>query len=198
MSTPKVLGIYGFSNTGKTTIILDVIKRLQTNALKVAVIKCSSQSFDIDTPKKDTWQHQKVGADPVLFCSPHQTLLQTTTSLPEDQAVAILSQITPLDIIIIEGSIHPAVPKIRIGSIPKRKNTLATIEHNDINTILQIINKEKLIINTNNMILIVNGLPISLSEFPSQIIEKTVLGMLSSLHGVTDIESFHFSYQKPQ
>ncbi len=50
----------------------------------------------------------------------------------------------------------------------------------------------------NNLLLTENGVSIPLNEFPSSIIEKTILGMLSSLHGVTDIKSFDLCYQKPR
>jgi len=42
----------------------------------------------------------------------------------------------------------------------------------------------------------VNGKNIPLTEFPEKIIKNTLLGMLESLKGINDIETFEIRFQK--
>jgi len=42
----------------------------------------------------------------------------------------------------------------------------------------------------------VNGKNIPLTEFPEKIIINTLIGMLESLRGVNEIETFEISFQK--
>ena len=44
----------------------------------------------------------------------------------------------------------------------------------------------------------VNNVEISLSEFPTEIIENTVCGMLKSLRGVEEITSFTINYSSSE
>ncbi len=61
-----ILGICGFKNTGKTTLIERLIPRLKTMGLEVLVIKHDSHGIDVDRPGKDSGRFFRAGVDVLL------------------------------------------------------------------------------------------------------------------------------------
>ncbi|MHA1378938.1 MAG: molybdopterin-guanine dinucleotide biosynthesis protein B [Candidatus Helarchaeota archaeon] len=67
----KYFSIVGFSNTGKTTIIVDIIKYLVNKGYIVGVCKyIHHRGFGIDVPDKDTTKFYENGAKIVSYISP--------------------------------------------------------------------------------------------------------------------------------
>jgi len=121
-----VIGIYGKSNTGKTTLISDIIKQLSTEGYSIASVKISDKKIGIDKKGKDTWKYENAGAQLVVLSSPKET--DFLIKKPKD-IVEIISQINLIakyDLIIIEGANDKFTQKIRIGDIKKRDNTIFT------------------------------------------------------------------------
>ena len=56
MLKPVIIGIYGFSNTGKTKLITELIIYFSKLNYKVASIKQSDKSYNIDRVGKDTYK----------------------------------------------------------------------------------------------------------------------------------------------
>ena len=67
--SPNVIGITGWSGSGKTSLVIRLIPQLQDRGLRVATIKHAHHSFDIDTPGKDSYKHRVAGASEVLVAS---------------------------------------------------------------------------------------------------------------------------------
>ena len=135
MITPIVLGFYGFSSSGKTTILTDLIKQLTQRGYKVGTIKQMDKALSIDTPGKDTWKHKEAGADMVVFSSQNETSFIIPDQLNQSTIIKHMTQMQGLDIIFIEGVQDPSIPKIRIGDKPIRENTLFTYD-GDFNNLL--------------------------------------------------------------
>ena len=119
-----VIGFYGYSNTGKTTVIVNLIKRLTETKFKVATIKHSDKKISFDTQKKDTYKHAQVGANPIVLSSLSETDFIIKKKLSMEDIIKYLEIIENVDIIIVEGAKDPGIPKVRIGSIKKRENTI--------------------------------------------------------------------------
>jgi len=119
-----VIGFYGYSNTGKTTVIVDLIKKLTEANFKVATIKCSDKKIIFDTKEKDTYKHAQVGANPVVLSSLLETDFIIKKKLSTENIIKYLTTFGEIDIIIVEGAKDPSIPKIRIGAIKKRENTI--------------------------------------------------------------------------
>jgi len=60
-STPSLFGFIGRSGAGKTTLILDVIARLQARGFVVSAIKRAHDGLDLDHPGKDSWRMREAG-----------------------------------------------------------------------------------------------------------------------------------------
>lgn len=126
MKTPVVLGFYGHSNIGKTTLIEKMIRDLTARGFRVAAIKKTDQSISMDREGKDTHRFGQAGANPVVFSTSIETTWVNTFSKTERQIIGELEKVDNLDFIIIEGSKDAIIPKIRFGDHEERENTLFT------------------------------------------------------------------------
>jgi len=192
---PAIIGIYGKSNTGKTTLMVDIINKLTEEGFKIASVKISDKNIDIDSEGKDTWNHAKAGSKLVVLCSKNETdfLLKKRENI--DKVVEQISSIGNYDIILVEGAKENYMPKIRLGDIDIRENTVLTYS-GDFKELIGLIKKE---INRRNymkdMLIKVNGEPIPLTEFPTEFIKNTVCGMLKSLKGVDEIKDIEIRFE---
>lgn len=113
-SKALILSIVGRSNSGKTTLIVRLVKELKLRGYKVATIKHSHHSFELDTEGKDSWLHTQAGADVVAVVS--QTTMGiirwTTHEFPLSQIINTYLQ--DMDIIIVEGYKTEAIPKVEV------------------------------------------------------------------------------------
>ena len=192
---PAIIGIYGKSNTGKTTLMVDIINKLTEEGFKIASVKISDKNIDIDSEGKDTWNHAKAGSKLVVLCSKNETdfLLKKRENI--DKVVEQISSIGNYDLILVEGAKENYIPKIRLGDIDIRENTVLTYS-GDFKELIGLIKKE---INRRNymkdMLIKVNGEPIPLTEFPTEFIKNTVCGMLKSLKGVDEIKDIEIRFE---
>ena len=69
-----ILSFVGKSNSGKTTLLAEVIEILKQHGFKIAVIK-HAQQFELDTQGKDSWLFRRTGADTVVLSSPTELAL---------------------------------------------------------------------------------------------------------------------------
>ncbi|MEK7290442.1 MAG: molybdopterin-guanine dinucleotide biosynthesis protein B [Planctomycetota bacterium] len=113
-SKVPVISIAGVSNSGKTTLIVKLVKELKSRGYKVATIKHSHHSFELDTEGKDSWLHTKAGADAVVVTS-HNTLGVIRHSPKEISLLEIINTyLQDMDIIIVEGYKSENIPKIEV------------------------------------------------------------------------------------
>lgn len=137
-----ILGFYGLSNTGKTTLITSLIKMLTEKQYKVASIKQTKHSYSIDSPGKDTWKHAHAGSDLVCFQTAGETSFIIKRQLPLEQIMNLINTIDVFDIVLIEGSRDSFIEKIRLDmKTPLRENTIFTFD-GDINKIVLFIEQQ--------------------------------------------------------
>src|ERR1700744_4803269 len=121
----KVIGIAGWSGAGKTTLISRVIPYLREQGLRVSVIKHAHHDFDVDVPGKDSWVHRQSGATEVLVTSArrwalmHELRDENEPALPE-----LLTKMSPVDLVIIEGFKREPHRKIEVHRIANDKPLL--------------------------------------------------------------------------
>jgi molybdopterin-guanine dinucleotide biosynthesis protein B len=65
----KTVGIIGWHNSGKTTLVVALVQELTTRGHRVSTIKHAHNEFDVDTPGKDSWLHRDAGATEVMVGS---------------------------------------------------------------------------------------------------------------------------------
>jgi len=190
---PVVFGVYGESKSGKTRLIVDIIKQLTKEGFKIASVKISDKKIDIDTKTKDTWKFAEAGSHLVVLSSTDETDFLLKNKLSTQKIIDKIYFISNFDLIIIEGVNDNFTPKIKLGSIKERKNTILNYK-GDFEKLIKTIKKE--IIRRKNMEKIsikVNGKQIPLTEFPAEFIINTITGMLKSLKGVKDIKNIQIN-----
>jgi molybdopterin-guanine dinucleotide biosynthesis protein B len=111
----KVIGLAGWSGAGKTTLLTRVIPELVAGGLKVSTIKHAHHAFDLDTPGKDSWRHREAGASEVLVASSKRfALLHELRGEEEPTLGHLLTRLSPVDLLIVEGFKFEAHPKIEV------------------------------------------------------------------------------------
>ncbi|ANF61757.1 molybdenum cofactor guanylyltransferase [[Haemophilus] ducreyi] len=91
---PRLLGITGYSGTGKTTLLEKLIPILTANGIKVGLIKHSHHNVDIDKNGKDSHRLRTAGANPTIIACQQRWALMTETP---QQAVDFQQLITKFD-----------------------------------------------------------------------------------------------------
>lgn len=114
MSLP-LLAIVGWSGTGKTTLLQQVIPILLSKGIRAGLIKHTHHEMDVDTPGKDSYLLRKAGASQVMVASSKRWALMCET--PEKQSIDLpylLSRMdrSVLEIVLVEGFKEESVPKI--------------------------------------------------------------------------------------
>ncbi|THB82487.1 molybdopterin-guanine dinucleotide biosynthesis protein B [Pantoea allii] len=114
MSVP-LLAIVGWSGTGKTTLLQQVIPILSSKRIRAGLIKHTHHQMEVDTPGKDSYLLRKAGASQVMVASSERWALICET--PEKQSIDLpylLSRIdhSTLEIVLVEGFKEEPVPKI--------------------------------------------------------------------------------------
>lgn len=111
----KVIGFAGWSGSGKTTLVEQVIGLLEARGLVVSLIKHAHHEFDIDYPGKDSYRHRHAGCREVLVTSANRWAimheLRGRDELSLDEALA---QLSPCDLVLVEGFKHAPIAKIEI------------------------------------------------------------------------------------
>jgi len=130
MKEPIIIGFYGYSNSGKTTLIERLIKELILRGKKVSAIKQSGHPVRLDTEGKDTDRFSKAGADPVILSSTIETNINFNKTLEINEIIQLITTINKPDIIIIESARDTGILKVRIGDIDIRENTIWTYDGN--------------------------------------------------------------------
>ena len=142
---PAVIGFYGYSQSGKTTLIVEILERLKMRGIMVGVIKVTDKFISSESADKDTSVFRTSGAVITSFSSKKETNFVISEPLIIKENINKLMQLTKLDLIIVEGASDPDIPKIRLGDKPLRENTLFTYTGNIVDVekkIFEMLNKK--------------------------------------------------------
>ncbi|MDO9546064.1 MAG: molybdopterin-guanine dinucleotide biosynthesis protein MobB [Pelolinea sp.] len=120
----SVIGFYGFSNSGKTSLIFKLIRKLDAAGYSSAVIKRTDKALSSEPKEKDTSGYRAAGAKITSFSSLSETNFVLPEKITIHQTIDILLAISDVDLIFVEGAFEPEIQKIRLGGIPKRENTI--------------------------------------------------------------------------
>ncbi len=125
------LGIVGAKNAGKTTLIEQLIPKLDLLGCRCATIKHTAHDHTFDIAGKDSWKHRTAGALVTIAVSQSDVALY---SKPEGAIVERLMSVIErdCDICLVEGDKSSDIPKLLLTrnaeqiSIPRIKNVIAT------------------------------------------------------------------------
>ncbi len=111
----KVMGIAGWRGSGKTALVARLLPALVERGLAVSTVKHAHHGFDIDQPGKDSWVHRASGAAEVMISSSRRwVLMHELSGAPEPDLNALLTRMTPVDLVLVEGFKHGGHDKIEV------------------------------------------------------------------------------------
>lgn len=111
----KVIGFAGWSGSGKTTLVEQVIRLLEARGLAVSLVKHAHHEFEIDHPGKDSYRHRHAGCREVLVTSANRwAVMHELRGRSELTLNEALVQLSPCDLVLVEGFKHEPFPKIEI------------------------------------------------------------------------------------
>ncbi len=112
-----ILGFAAHSGTGKTTLLIEVLRILKGRGYRVGVVKHAHHSFEIDKPGKDSYELRKAGACQMLVGSRQRwALVAETDGATEPRLDELLCRLdqSVLDFILVEGFKAESFPKIEV------------------------------------------------------------------------------------
>ncbi len=105
----KIFSVYGFSKSGKTTTIENLIKELVKRGYSVGSVKdIHFENFAIDTEGTNTDRHKKAGAELVSARGLYETDILFQSRLPVPNLLKFYTQ----DYVIFEGTSDFSMPRI--------------------------------------------------------------------------------------
>jgi molybdopterin-guanine dinucleotide biosynthesis protein B len=111
----RVLGIVGWSCSGKTTLMVKLIPALVARGLKVATLKHAHHAFQVDLPGKDSYEHRLAGASEVIVSSENRWVqMHENRGEPEATLADLLRRFGPCDLVLVEGFKREALPKLEV------------------------------------------------------------------------------------
>jgi molybdopterin-guanine dinucleotide biosynthesis adapter protein len=122
----NIIGVAGFKNSGKTTLVEKLVRDLTSQGYKVSTIKHAHHSFDIDHEGRDSFRHRKAGASQVAVISKERTAIIHELRGQEPPSLEqVLAQLKPCDLVIVEGYKRDSHDKIEVRNVALNHPALA-------------------------------------------------------------------------
>ncbi len=114
----KVIGVAGFKNAGKTTLVEKLVTELTRRGRRVSTVKHAHHSFDIDHEGRDSFRHRKAGAAEVAVVSASRwAIIHEQRGEAEPSLASILAKLGPCDLVIVEGYKRDTHDKIEVRNL---------------------------------------------------------------------------------
>lgn len=111
---PKIFGISGWKNSGKTTLTTALIAEFTTRGFTVSSVKHAHHEFDVDQAGTDSFKHRKSGASEVMLSSSKRfALMHEVGDDAEPDLKELLAKMRPVDLVLVEGFKSSDIPKIQ-------------------------------------------------------------------------------------
>ncbi|HHQ14575.1 MAG TPA: molybdopterin-guanine dinucleotide biosynthesis protein B [Chromatiales bacterium] len=111
----RIFGITGFKNSGKTTLVVELVEEFTRRKLSVATIKHAHHEFDIDHPGKDSYLHRQAGAREVIVSSSRRWAhIVELNDRPEPDVDELVGRLGDVDLVLIEGFKHGRHPRLEV------------------------------------------------------------------------------------
>jgi len=122
----KTIGVIGWKNSGKTTLVSKLVKYFSSLNLKVGVIKHAHHSFDIDHPNTDSYKIRKSGAFKTTIVSNKRlAVIEERADDNEIDLKSIIDMNKDCQILILEGfKKNNDIPKIEVFLKKNKKEYL--------------------------------------------------------------------------
>lgn len=112
---PFVVGVAGWKNSGKTTLVERLVALLVGKGYAVSTVKHTHHDLAPDERGTDSGRHRAAGARQTAVVSPQRWMLDGVVRQEAGLSLAdVLSRLAPADVVIVEGYKGAAIPKIEV------------------------------------------------------------------------------------
>jgi len=126
MRSPRIYGVTGWKNSGKTTLVERLVTEITGRGLTVSTVKHAHHGFDVDQPGKDSHRHRTAGATQVLVTSRLRWALMTELrEAGEPPLAGFLARLDPVDLVLVEGYKRDRHPKIEARRVETAQDLIA-------------------------------------------------------------------------
>jgi len=99
-----IIAVIGHKNSGKTSLIEDLIRSLRSEGFRVMSAKhVDLKGFTLDREQTDTWRHSKAGANPVICISESEIAIIRKDGEDEFSIKDLMEYGGDADVILLEG-----------------------------------------------------------------------------------------------
>lgn len=123
----KIVSIVGKKNTGKTSLSVKVIEELTNRGYKVASIKHSHHTMEMDKENTDTWKHKEAGSQVVVGVG-STTFFNVRQDMDLNRLLYLIKHMDNVDFVVIEGFKTYNYPKIATSSNVVDKYTIKQVD----------------------------------------------------------------------
>lgn len=119
-TAPFVVGVAGWKNSGKTTLVERLVAELLRRGFRVSTVKRSHHDISAETDGTDSARHRRAGARAVALVSPRRwAIIRAGEDIAwrneaEAPLAEIVRELAPTDIVIVEGMKSAPIAKIEV------------------------------------------------------------------------------------
>ena len=122
----KIWGVVGWKNSGKTGLMERLVAEFVSRGLRVSTLKHAHHTFDVDYEGKDSHRHRTAGATEVLLASRNRwALMHELRDEEEETLEALLTRLSPVDLVLVEGYKRDKHPKIEAHRAETKNSLIA-------------------------------------------------------------------------
>ena len=115
MPDPRLVSVIGKKNSGKTTLVVALVRELVRRGHRVMTIKHGAHAFEMDQKGRDTWRHMhEGGAERVVMETPGSRIVIAHTEAeagPRELSKLFLGD---AHFVVVEGFKKSDLPKIEV------------------------------------------------------------------------------------
>ena len=125
----KIISVVGTKNTGKTALVVKIVKELVNRGFKVGTIKHMHESFDVEG--RDTWKHKEAGAELVIG-SGNETFFLINQKFDIENLLTRSECLLNLNFMVVEGFKYSNYAKISVSDF-EDEFTITKVNEKEIN-----------------------------------------------------------------
>lgn len=125
----KIIAITGTKDTGKTTLVTNLVEKLSQTGYRVGTIKFSHVHFDL--AERDTGKHRQAGAK-IVVGTGKETFILFDHALDLEQVISTIQFNDELDFLVLEGFKTSKFAKITVSDL-QDEYTIQNVDVKNLN-----------------------------------------------------------------
>lgn len=127
----KRVHILGRKNSGKTTLIVELVEHFVGRGVRVGTIKHTHHRHELDTPGKDSHRHRSAGAAVVGIVSPGMDAVfvpKTASGASPANYARFEAIFSDCALVLVEGDLQADAPKVEVWRAAAESEPIAAAD----------------------------------------------------------------------